>query len=131
MNTALKTSRDINEIKKEIDALNKQQALLLAQLEARKHSVVKNGIRESIESLPAQLGVGSMKEVITLLKRFLPKRGRKTKITDAVERQVMSLINLGKTGAEIKESTNLSLPTIQKIKAMNGRVNFRAFRHAA
>lgn len=122
----MKTSAttNINSIRENISRLNTEISSL------REHEIkVKqkmderyNGLNKTINSLPSMFNVPSIAQVIQVLSQYLPKRGRKPKINEFLEYRVLTMIKQGKTGREIGEALDLSLPTIQKIKDQNGLV---------
>ena len=112
----------------------------VAELEA----MIVNQRRQALLDLPAQLGYGSIAELIKALKGIdsAPKARRqpakaapagegkprrtRTAITDEMRATVKQLITEGKSGAEIAKAVGISLPSVQNIKKQLGLVKARA-----
>jgi hypothetical protein len=118
---------------KALEALKQRAALLEQQ--------VANERARKLAALPKEYGFASADDFIDALieatgvrvrrsfrgGRAVGKHGRhpRTTITDAIRRQVKKLAEAGKTGREIAEAVDISLPSVQNIKKALGLVKAR------
>jgi hypothetical protein len=119
-------------LERELDYVENTRLQIEAKIkqEKIKESSLISILKERISALPAQFNVTSISEVVELVKRYCNPssskgRGRRSKLTNEIQSQILSLVRDGKTGREIKAVTGLSLPTIQKAKSMHGLVHHR------
>ena len=118
------TSSNLAILERELEYVKNTKAQLETKIQAEraKESSLISVLKERIGALPAQFNVGSVKEVVDLIKGYCTPsskgRGRHSKLTNEVQSQILSLVRNGKTGKEIKAVTGLSLPTIQKAKSI-------------
>lgn len=89
--------------------------------------------KRALLSLPNKLGYRSIKDLVKGLElvdkgdkvarsshRKTASRKRRVTISEATKRQVRQLVSEGRTGREIARSLNISVASIQKIKAELG-----------
>ncbi|WP_404420401.1 helix-turn-helix domain-containing protein [Nibricoccus sp. IMCC34717] len=121
---------------------------------------VAQALEERLSGLPDELGFDSIEELIAGLRSVSAKpaakkagrkakapkakakakapkaegkgkRGRRARITPEMKEQVKTLVNEGKSGAEIAKALKISLPSVQNIKKAFGLVKARPAAAAA
>ncbi|MDX2187391.1 MAG: helix-turn-helix domain-containing protein [Opitutaceae bacterium] len=127
----------------------------LKELKAAKARVEKlekevaTALEQRLSRLPDELGFDSIEELVAALRSVSGKgstvkrgrkpkakpaakggsrkaaRGRRARITPEMKEQVKSMVNEGKSGAEIAKSLGISLPSVQNIKKAFGLVKAR------
>lgn len=103
----------------------------VAQLE---HSIAL-GLNRELAALPAAFGFSDVRSFVRAVntaagrKRGRPpktpapvKRHKRAKITDAIRSRVKKLVGAGKTGSQISNALEISLPSVQNIKKALGLV---------
>jgi len=84
---------------------------------------------KELAGLPAQFGFDTTEAFLKAVRKSAggkQRRGLKTKrrsravITDATRKKVKSLVEAGKTSAEIAQATGISIPSVQNIKKALG-----------
>ncbi len=95
------------------------------------------GTQGKLRALPAKFGFKTMNELIKALRaadkggsgqsgKKSPKTRRKrTKITPEMKQKLKSLVQAGKTGAQIAKAIDVSLPSVHNIKKELGLVKKR------
>jgi hypothetical protein len=112
-------------------ALKKQIATLESQLSRNNNKLVKLPAKFGFKSMDAFIGAlqaaaGGRKTALPAAKASTPT-GRKprAKITSETKTKVKAMVGQDKTGAEIAQALNISLPSVQNIKKELGLVQKR------
>jgi DNA-binding NarL/FixJ family response regulator len=117
---------------------------------------VAQALEQRLTGLPEELGFDSIEELIAGLRSVAGKpvakkagrkakapkakapkaegkgkRGRRARITPEMKEQVKTLVNEGRSGAEIAKALKISLPSVQNIKKAFGLVKSRTSNEAA
>jgi len=122
-----------------IDKLNQLEAAK-AKLAEMEHAITAERA-SALANLPSEFGYSDLNSFIKALKAAqqsgsrrkvraktaAPKASKRTraKITDATKTEVKSMVEAGKTGAEIAKALKISLPSVQNIKKALGLVKAR------
>lgn len=125
-----------------VSAKLKELAVTRAKLVSLEQAV-QSELSKELAALPASFGFGSVEEFVQAVraasgrrrgrppgstgKRGGPgkKRRHRAVITDATRSQVKKLVDAGKTGSQIAQELNISLPSVQNIKKALGLVKKR------
>jgi len=122
-----------------IDKLNQLEAAK-AKLAEMEQSITAER-RSALANLPSEFGYSDLNSFIKALKDAQQSGGRRkvraktaapkatkrtrARITDETKTEVKSMVEAGKTGAEIAKALKISLPSVQNIKKALGLVKAR------
>jgi hypothetical protein len=122
----------VNDVIKELQAAKAKVAELETTLAKER--------RQKLANLPAEFGFDSLGEFIKAVKQASgssrkgpsakstgkgKKRSKRARITPEVKDKVKSMVNAGKTGAQIADELGISVPSVQNIKKEFGLVKSR------
>lgn len=103
---------------KELESARAKVAALEKSIEAARS--------KELAGLPAQFGFDTTEAFLKAVRKAAGGKGRRAKrrsravITDATRKKVKSLVEAGKTSAEIAQATGISVPSVQNIKKALG-----------
>lgn len=122
----------VNDVVKELEAAKAKVAELETTLAKER--------RQKLAGLPREFGFDSVAEFIKAVKQASgsarkssaksadkggKKRSKRARITPEVKDKVKSMVNAGKTGAQIADELGISIPSVQNIKKEFGLVKSR------
>ena len=121
----------VNDVVKELEAAKAKVAELETTLAKER--------RQKLAGLPREFGFDSVADFIKAVKQAGSgrkssstksadkgrKRSKRARITPEVKDKVKSMVNAGKTGAQIANELGISVPSVQNIKKEYGLVKTR------
>jgi len=123
----------VNDVIKELQAAKAKVAELETTLAKER--------RQKLANLPKEYGFDSVAEFVAAVKQASgssrktssaksagkgKKRSKRARITPEMKDKLKSMVNAGKTGAEIARDLGISLPSVQNIKKELGLVKSRS-----
>lgn len=126
--TRLPSPPSLVELERELAAVQAKQADVQSQIEGHKRDEAAAAeTKAKLQELTSQFGVATIAEFATLVQRHaLPVKPRiRFAVTEEKEAQIIAMLAEHKTGRQIKAATGLSLPTIQRVKADHGLIQYR------